>query len=114
MGEPILTAEKIPTKLPISAESPSATYHVNGRDWNVTPIGTGNPHAVVFVSSDEFAELDAKLETIGPLFEKHEAFPAKTNTEFIHVVSEKEINFLVWERYVHEEQAHPQSSNFSV
>lgn len=41
----------------------------------------GNPHAVIFVPF-----LDAvDLNTLGPKFETHPAFPKKTNTEFVQV-----------------------------
>ena len=38
------------------------------------------------------------IEAVGPQVEHHPAFPRRTNTEFIQVVSEREIIFRVWER----------------
>lgn len=47
----------------------------------VTTVSMGNPHAVIFVPF-----LDAvDLNTLGPKFETHPAFPKKTNTEFVQV-----------------------------
>jgi diaminopimelate epimerase len=54
----------------------------------------GNPHAVVFV--EDVAAFP--LETYGPLFENHERFPKRTNTEFVSVLSSTEAAMRVWER----------------
>jgi len=47
----------------------------------MTCVGMGNPHAITFV--DDLDEVN--LAAVGPLFEKHPVFPAKTNTEFVQV-----------------------------
>ena len=60
----------------------------------MTCVSMGNPHAVVFVDDVENFE----LEKYGPHFEKHERFPKRTNTEFVHVVSRTEAYMRVWER----------------
>ncbi|KAJ8905157.1 hypothetical protein NDN08_001667 [Rhodosorus marinus] len=98
MGEPELNPAKIPSLLTPNPDTKEAAYNVNGIDWQVVPIGTGNPHAVVFVDEEQFKALDENLEAVGPLYENHETFPARTNTEFIYVKSPEEIDFLVWER----------------
>jgi diaminopimelate epimerase len=54
----------------------------------------GNPHCVVFVPSVD----DVDLEKIGPLFEKNEAFPEGTNTEFVEIINRNEVKMSVWER----------------
>ena len=54
----------------------------------------GNPHCVTFV--DDTGTLD--IENIGPMFENHEAFPERINTEFVQIISRNEINMRVWER----------------
>ena len=38
------------------------------------------------------------LPKIGPIFEKHDTFPAKTNTEFVQVVDRGRVKMRVWER----------------
>jgi len=38
------------------------------------------------------------VTTLGPLFEKYEAFPRRTNTEFIEVLGRNEVRMRVWER----------------
>jgi diaminopimelate epimerase len=54
----------------------------------------GNPHSIVYV--DDVDSLD--LEKIGPSYESHPAFPHKTNTEFVEVISCNEVKMRVWER----------------
>lgn len=59
------------------------TLKVDGKDWEVTCVSMGNPHAVVFVP-----DVDAlDLPVVGPQFETHPSFPAKINTEFVQVLT---------------------------
>lgn len=67
---------------------------VNGREYRITAVSMGNPHAVVFC--DDVKNLD--LEKIGPGFEKHKAFPESVNTEFIKVINETSLEMRVFER----------------
>ena len=93
MGEPILT----PADILVVSENDQVIdepIEVGGKTWNMTCVSMGNPHAVVFV--DDTANFP--LETYGPLFEKHERFPKRTNTEFVQVISRTEANMRVWER----------------
>ena len=54
----------------------------------------GNPHCVTFVDDAEGLNLPA----LGPLFEKHPAFPARVNTEFVTVKDRSHVRMRVWER----------------
>ena len=93
MGEPIL----ISAEIPVVADGDKvidAPIEVGGKTWNMTCVSMGNPHAVVFVDDTENFE----LEKYGPLFESHERFPKRTNTEFVQVISRTEANMRVWER----------------
>ncbi len=38
------------------------------------------------------------LETVGPKFETYHVFPAKTNTEFVQMLSREHLAMKVWER----------------
>ncbi|KAG8461695.1 hypothetical protein KFE25_001313 [Diacronema lutheri] len=98
MGRPILDGAKVPTTLPADASGRviGAPLDVAGRRWAVTCVSMGNPHAIVFV--DSLDESSLPLSTIGPLFEKHAAFPARTNTEFVKVLSRTHLQMRVWER----------------
>ncbi len=93
MGEPILA----PAQIPVLAGTDACIDHplsVGGKEYAVTCVSMGNPHAVVFVDSTE----GLPLEQIGPQFENHEAFPDRINTEFVQVLNRKEVNMRVWER----------------
>lgn len=43
-------------------------------------------------------ELAPHLATIGPKFERNAVFPARTNTEFVEVLSPSHVRMVVWER----------------
>ncbi|MDY3275657.1 MAG: diaminopimelate epimerase [Agathobacter sp.] len=93
MGEPILAPEEIP----VVAEGTRVVDEpilVDGKEWRMTCVSMGNPHAVVFV--DDVANLE--LEKYGPDFENHTRFPKRTNTEFVQVHSRTEASMRVWER----------------
>lgn len=67
---------------------------VGGKEYRMTAVSMGNPHTVVFV--EDTAGL--LLEEIGPLFEHHERFPERVNTEFAQLLDRNEIRMRVWER----------------
>ncbi|MBR3810958.1 MAG: diaminopimelate epimerase [Agathobacter sp.] len=93
MGEPIIKPEQIP----VLAEGELVIQEpitVGDREWKMTCVSMGNPHAVVFVDDVK----NFPLEKYGPLFENHERFPKRTNTEFVKVVSKTEAYMRVWER----------------
>ncbi|MGD1899965.1 MAG: diaminopimelate epimerase [Phormidesmis sp.] len=95
MGEPVLTAKDIPTTLgEPDGKAIDETISVAGQDWQVTCVSMGNPHCISFV--DDVAAVP--LSDIGPLFENHEAFPARINTEFVEVVRPDYLKMKVWER----------------
>lgn len=93
MGEPILT----PSLIPVVADGERVVDEpimVAGKEWRMTCVSMGNPHVVLFVDDVEHFE----LEKYGPLFERHERFPKRTNTEFVQIVSRSEAIMRVWER----------------
>ncbi|MBD5523275.1 MAG: diaminopimelate epimerase [Lachnospiraceae bacterium] len=67
---------------------------VQGKEYKMTCVSMGNPHAVVFM--DNVADLE--IEKIGPHFENHERFPNRINTEFVKVLDRKTVQMRVWER----------------
>lgn len=94
MGSPVLT----PSQIPVKCEGDrmiNQSVSVGGKEYYITCVSMGNPHAVVFTEEEVTA---LNLEKIGPLFENHEIFPDRVNTEFIHVIDEKTIDMRVWER----------------
>jgi diaminopimelate epimerase len=95
MGPPRLLASEIPTTL--SASDTKVIDHpldVAGQIWPVTTVSMGNPHCITFV--DDVTAIS--LERLGPLFEHHDVFPQRTNTEFIQVVRPDYLKMRVWER----------------
>ncbi|HVK14500.1 MAG TPA: diaminopimelate epimerase [Gemmataceae bacterium] len=93
MGEPILDAEKIPTLL--KGDPPKeAELLVEGEAFAFTCVSMGNPHAVAFVPEIT----DRLVHQIGPIVEKHEAFPRRVNVEFVKVNSRTDADMRVWER----------------
>ena len=95
MGEPVLTPSQIPTVL-LETDAPIVNAPLTAGDQTlyVTTVSMGNPHAVTFVEDVQ----SYPIEVIGPKVEHHPAFPRRTNTEFIQIVSQSEIIFRVWER----------------
>ena len=59
-----------------------------------TAVSVGNPHFVTFVERLD----DGECRRLGPQIERHEAFPARTNVQFVRPVSRREIDILIWER----------------
>lgn len=99
MGAPILT----PAEIPFIANDRASCYEidVNGAATELTAISMGNPHAVLLV--DDCA--NAPVESLGPIIEAHERFPAKVNVGFMQVIDRNNIALRVFERGVGETQA---------
>ncbi|KAJ0657401.1 putative diaminopimelate epimerase [Helianthus annuus] len=101
MGEPVLKASDIPTKIPPNKNESvvKAQIEVDGVNWNVTCVSMGNPHCVTFGTENQNLVVDEiNLAEIGPKFEHHTLFPARTNTEFVQVFSRSHLKMRVWER----------------
>ncbi len=93
MGEPIVKPELVPVvsdKEAVIAEK----FTIDGKDYEMTCVSMGNPHAIVWVEDTSKVE----IEKTGPLFENHARFPRRTNTEFIELLDKNNINMRVWER----------------
>ena len=70
------------------------SVEADGRTVTGTPVSVGNPHFVIFVDDID----EAPLYELGPLIEKHEAFPGGINVEFVQVLAGDRIRMRVWER----------------
>lgn len=93
MGEPELLAEKIPV-IAQKKQAVDEPITVCGREYRMTCVSMGNPHAVVFVEDVK----GLAIETVGPSFENHARFPKRVNTEFVQIVSDDRVKMRVWER----------------
>ena len=93
MGKAILT----PKDIPVYSDKErfiSEPVEVDGKEYKITCVSMGNPHAIVYM--DDIKDLE--LEKIGPSFENHKLFPDRINTEFIEVIDSHTLNMRVWER----------------
>nr|WP_264194063.1 diaminopimelate epimerase [Marinomonas algarum] len=92
-----------PSDLPFTADTSDELYSilVADKEYLLTPVSVGNPHAVIKV--DQL--LDEEVAKVGSLLECHERFPQKVNVGFMQVVSPEEINLRVYERGSGETQA---------
>jgi len=93
MGKPILEGAMIPTKL-VGNPPVEVPLAVAGREFHVTAVSMGNPHCVTFVEK----ATDDLVLGIGPKIETSPMFPARTNVEFIEVISPTEVRQRTWER----------------
>lgn len=93
MGAP----ELVPKNIPIDSDKDRfimEPVEVCGREYKVTGVSMGNPHAVTYIDDTDSLE----IEKIGPEFETHKLFPKKINTEFAQIVDRNTIKMRVWER----------------
>ena len=100
MGSPELVRRRIPVfpsddgadKL----DAPCIDHPIQaaGREWHMTCVNMGNPHAVIFVDDVE----SLNLPVLGPQFEHHPWFPSRTNTEFVQLLDHERARMRVWER----------------
>lgn len=108
MGAPILTAGDIPV-ISENDKVISEEIMVDGEKYKMTCVSMGNPHAVVFVDEEDILGGWNRMDAVdvfgtkvvagkGPLFENHECFPKRTNTEFVKVIDRHTVQMRVWER----------------
>jgi len=92
MGEPILDGRQIPTTF--DGPVKDAPLVAGGVEYRITAVSMGNPHCVIFTDDVDKVE----LEKVGPLIERHEAFPRRINVEFVQVTGKGRVKARVWER----------------
>jgi len=93
MGEPILNPSEIPVAV-TGRQAVGIPFELDGRNWLMTCVSMGNPHAVFFCP--DVASLD--LNRLGPLVEHHKLFPKRINAHFVQRVSNEEVILRTWER----------------
>ncbi|MBE5845467.1 MAG: diaminopimelate epimerase [Butyrivibrio sp.] len=102
MGAPILKPADIPVALPderAMAGDAVINYPITvmDKEYKVTCVSMGNPHAVVFLNRGESLD-NIDIEKIGPRFEHHPFFPNCINTEFVTIDDRENVHMRVWER----------------
>ena len=97
MGVPRLNAHSIPilSEKDLVINDP---IEVQKKNYRMTGISMGNPHAVIF--SEEINGMS--LEETGRELEFHPRFPERANIEFCHVTARDRMEIRVWERGVGE------------
>ncbi len=95
MGEPVLESQRIPVNIQSSIPVIDHPLSVHGREFRLTLVSMGNPHAIIFLDEDV---LKFPVATYGPEIEHHPLFPKRTNVEFVNVINRNELIMRVWER----------------
>lgn len=93
MGAPEFESSKVPVKYN-KEKVIDEPIVVDGKEYRMTCLSMGNPHAVMFIEDTK----SFPLEEVGPKFENHEVFPNRVNAEFIQILDRKTVNMRVWER----------------
>jgi len=93
MGQATFRAPDIPMNGP-DREVVGVPLQVNDHLLRITALSVGNPHCVVF--TDRLDE--AEVRRLGPLIERHPAFPSRTNVQFARVEARDRVAILIWER----------------
>jgi len=76
------------------------TLDLEGERVEFTPVSVGNPHAVL-----RHAPTRDELLRLGPLVERHERFPERTNVQLARPDGPNDLTVLVWERGAGETRA---------
>jgi diaminopimelate epimerase len=93
MGQVSFESGAVPMTGP-SREALRERIVVGGRSLEVCGASIGNPHCVVLAG--RASEDDARR--LGPLLERHEWFPQRTNVHFLEVVDARNLRLEIWER----------------
>jgi diaminopimelate epimerase len=92
MGSPNFEPQDIPFKA--EQKSDQYTLEVAGQQHTISAVSMGNPHAVILTPDIDFAPVNK----LGPLIERHQRFPERTNVGFLQVINPTEIKLRVFER----------------
>jgi diaminopimelate epimerase len=93
MGYASFRAADVPTSLG-GAEAVEVPVVVGGEELVVTAVSVGNPHCVVFTGAPD----ETAARRLGPLLERHPAFPQRTNVQLARVDAPDRLDIRIWER----------------
>ena len=94
MGRVSFRAPEIPMNGPDRDVVGVPLQLADGTTLTVTALSVGNPHCVTFVPRLD----EAECRRLGPLIERHPAFPNRTNVQFARVHARDTVDILIWER----------------
>ncbi len=92
MGAPRFGWREIP--LAEAVDTNGFSLSVDEHALTASAVSVGNPHCVLFVHDAE----KAPVTELGLKIEHHPLFPARTNVEFVSVLSPGRLRMRVWER----------------
>ncbi|MNF62106.1 Diaminopimelate epimerase [compost metagenome] len=69
---------------------------VEGRELRLHPVSMGNQHCVIFLDQPD----EQTARSLGPIIEHLEAFPNRTNVQFVKVIDRNNLEVRIWERGV--------------
>jgi len=97
MGSPVTEPSRLNVRLQ-SGTAPLVGWplRIGAEEIPVTISSMGNPHCSTFWPDAALAP----VERLGPLLERHESFPRRTNVEFIQVIDRNRLRVRFWERGV--------------
>jgi len=93
MGTPILRPRLIPM-VADGVDFINRPIEVLGKEYRITAVSMGTPHAVTFLSNVDALD----LSLIGSDFERHPLFPERVNAEFVQVLDRHTLKMRSWER----------------
>ena len=93
LGRPIISSEEIPV-LSDNEQVINEPIEVLDREFLMTCVSMGNPHAVTFVNNVS----TFPVAKYGLVLEHHLKFPNRTNVEFVQIIDRNNIKMRVWER----------------
>ena len=94
MGRVTFRAPDIPMNGPDREVVSVPLQLADGTTVTATALSVGNPHCVVFVDRLD----EGETRRLGPLLERHAAFPQRTNVQFARVAGRDSLDILIWER----------------
>ena len=94
MGVPDLRPQALGMTLDRAAPVLDLAFEAGGPRL-ATLVSMGNPHAVELIDVPPEA---FPVREVGPLVERHELFPNRTNVEFVRVEDRTHLSMRVWER----------------
>lgn len=94
MGAPGIGRDNIPMHKVLMRTYEQEAVLACGEEYRFTRVSMGNPHAVIMVHDTERIPVGA----IGPCIECDQAFPDRTNVEFVQLIGPGRIRMRVWER----------------
>jgi diaminopimelate epimerase len=94
MGRVTFRAPDIPMNGPDREVVSVPLQLADGTSVTATALSVGNPHCVIFVDRLD----EAETRRLGPLIERHPAFPQRTNVQFARVAGADTLDISIWER----------------